>query len=382
MLSFNQSNRSASSHSNSSTAAEPDYYDGSLTIAELVDGVASPAHSQTQKQKQKQPHSFKVGTDYRAPYPASLVECVDYRVPSSPTLVSAFGAVAVVDGAADNAGADYRHPEPVKRGGGSAILNPEPTYITAEEAEMEGEPVYYQASLAGDEEALPPPQKPKYALAWDYATVTQPEWLNAATAPTCADNVWYHGNITREEAEVRLLHARASRSSSDDSNLFLVREKVAGVTFAVSVLSPMPEGGGVGGGANLQSKVETNEITHHLISRAKRTDGTIGSHFLVNSVHRLRECKTLYAVLAELSKPGLPAFASSEKKLPGLPLTECCTRQEGMPVFGASSYKARPRKASGLNGISSPTSRLHQKKHQHRGQLRANPSNAVAAVSG
>ena len=84
-----------------------------------------------------------------------------------------------------------------------------------------------------------------------------------------------------------------------------------------------------------------NEITHHLVARAKRTDGTLGSHYLVNSVHRLRDCKTLFAVLCELSKPGLPAFALAEKKLPGLPLTECATRQKDVQVFAASSYKER-----------------------------------------
>lgn len=373
MLAFHPSNRSSSNHSSDGSApAEPDYYDGTLTVAELVGGVTSPACVS------KKTPAFKVGADYRAAKPHSMVERVDYRVPAAMCggSVTAFGAVDV-----GGHGADYRNPEPVDRnrdGGGAAVINPEQTYMTAESlGNKEDQAIYYQATIAEDGELKP--ETPRYAVEWDYRQFASQQWLSAADAPDPAEHSgcsWYHGNITREEAERRLLRARASSSSRDTSNLFLVREKVAGATFAVSVLSPMP-----GYAADLLAKPEMNEITHHLVARAKRTDGTLGSHYLVNSVHRLRECKTLFAVLCELSKPGLPAFASSEKKLPGLPLTECCVRQQ-QRVFGASSYKAKPRKASGINGVAAAASQLRQPK-QHRSTLRANPiSTLSAAVSG
>lgn len=62
-------------------------------------------------------------------------------------------------------------------------------------------------------------------------------------------------------------------------------------------------------------------MTHHLIERAKRSDGSTGRHFLINGLIRLWECHSLASVLIELSKPAgdaLPELA----ELPGLPLEQ------------------------------------------------------------
>ena len=185
MLSFNQENRTSSANSSEgSMPAEPDYYDGSLTVSELVDGVASPSQ-----------HTFKPsGVDYRTPQNTNpTVEQVDYRVPSAmqDASVSAFGAVDTTDGGAA-AGADYRCPLPVQRRE-SAVLNPEPTYITAESLAAQDvdvdEAVYYQATLAEDE--VLQPQKPRFAMKWDYKQLSTQQYLNPATAPNHTACNWY-----------------------------------------------------------------------------------------------------------------------------------------------------------------------------------------------
>ena len=79
------------------------------------------------------------------------------------------------------------------------------------------------------------------------------------------------------------------------SNVFLLREKDPGRVYALSVLSPMPDEGEY-------ISLDTNSVTHHLIKRAVKTDGTLGTHFVINST-RIRECRTIFAVLAELSRP-------------------------------------------------------------------------------
>jgi hypothetical protein len=65
---------------------------------------------------------------------------------------------------------------------------------------------------------------------------------------------------------------------------------------------------------------------------------------LVNNTHRFTQCKTLYSVLVELSRPGLPAVAAAAAAgrkqlsfagLSGLPLQELCLRPLRTPENGS-----------------------------------------------
>eukprot|EP00039_Didymoeca_costata_P008630 m.114426 g.114426 ORF g.114426 m.114426 type:complete len:369 (-) comp14166_c0_seq1:3512-4618(-) len=136
---------------------------------------------------------------------------------------------------------------------------------------------------------------------------------------------WYH-EISRQEAEERLCKTRATGAASINSNLFLVRPKEESDSYAVSVLSNPEE----------RRNGTTNDITHHLIQRAVKKSGAAGSHFVINNNIRLRNCRTLFAVLWEFSKPDSTRLPELQG-LSGLPLNEYCvvpmTNRESNDVF-------------------------------------------------
>lgn len=163
---------------------------------------------------------------------------------------------------------------------------------------------------------------------WNYRVIDGQEWTDPhACAELLGDKHFYHGNISRAAAEARLVQARVQRLCKATSNVFLLREKDVGKQYALSVLSPQPEEGDY-------ISLDVNSVTHHLIKRAVRSDGTPGTHFTVNAV-RLRECRTIYAVLAELSKPDGERMHEL-RDLPGLPINECCLRPGVAPTAGGS----------------------------------------------
>lgn len=85
---------------------------------------------------------------------------------------------------------------------------------------------------------LAPSAAPRLAVhTWDFRAI---ERAGAHTVDDrLADQPWFHGGLPRLDAEARLIQCRAMGSCEQFSNLFLVREKVPGQTYAVTILSPM-----------------------------------------------------------------------------------------------------------------------------------------------
>ncbi|EDQ86083.1 uncharacterized protein MONBRDRAFT_28545 [Monosiga brevicollis MX1] len=92
------------------------------------------------------------------------------------------------------------------------------------------------------------------------------------TVPPSED--YHHGFITRQVAEQRLT------AFGLQDGTFLIREKQARLVYALSVVSD-------------------GKIQHHIIERAVRKDGTLGSHYILNG-KRLRDCTSLQAVVDRL----------------------------------------------------------------------------------
>lgn len=161
---------------------------------------------------------------------------------------------------------------------------------------------------------------------------------------------WFHGDISRQDAETRLLAGRASPSSEGQSNLFLVRQKRSSTTktgtkvlmYVVSVLAPLAPGTEGPHG-------ETNVVVHHLVSQAAMADGSLGTYFLVNNMFRLRECQSIVSVVLELSQPTpLAGQRLTELPyLPGLPLTEACLLKKGPRTSAASIGSVSSMSATG-----------------------------------
>ena len=137
------------------------------------------------------------------------------------------------------------------------------------------------------------------------------------------NELWFHGSIPRSTAESYLVRTAlpAGYQTDGTTNLFLVREKVAGLAYAISILS----GDGV---------------THHLVNRAVRGTGEPGQHFIINDCTRLPKCTSIAHVLAELSRPDgerLPELAGMR----GLPINRYCKRQ-ATTVTTSDSHYAHP----------------------------------------
>jgi len=114
----------------------------------------------------------------------------------------------------------------------------------------------------------------------------------ASSDPVSAS--WFHGHIDRVEANRRL--RMSARSCGRNTGVFLLREKVHGLAFALSVL-------------------RDGQCEHHLLEKARRRDGSIGNHWVLNDTHRLTLCHTLTDVISLLSV-GLEGLAAHGGTVP------------------------------------------------------------------
>ena len=189
---------------------------------------------------------------------------------------------------------------------------------------------------------------------------------------------WFHGKIGRTRAVEMLYHSTTTHVLPPASNMFLVREKEPGFSYAVSILSPRessefersrdanrtpggndgnPSNGDSGGGkvcgADVQNVYVSGDIpdtpatqgyvyhalTHHLVQRATRRDGTCGRHFILNDTTRLLTCTSIFAVIAEMSLPDAVRLPEL-RDIPGLPLNNICVHPR--PCFSFRAEFAAP----------------------------------------
>lgn len=160
---------------------------------------------------------------------------------------------------------------------------------TARDAPEPGGLPYRTVSVrATNKPGLPSPPSPGAS-----SKVAEPEYSQvrpvrassldgAQTAFKHGKKQWFHGRISREEAERRLC-TTSSRFGERDG-IFLVREKEAAIRYAISVLAD-------------------GKCRHFLVERSVRKDGTHGSHFVLNDKTRLRGCTCIADVVQLLSDP-------------------------------------------------------------------------------
>jgi len=142
---------------------------------------------------------------------------------------------------------------------------------------------------------------------------------------------WLYGKMTREKATAMLQISRNGGSAVLCSNVFLVREKVPNLSYAISLL--VPSSTNTGGSVYLNSSTPSNEyvsmdslsVVHHLVERSTRVDKTPGRHFVFNDEVRMPHCTTIEEVIHELSKPDNTRMAELPASL-GLPLLEACVK--------------------------------------------------------
>ena len=143
---------------------------------------------------------------------------------------------------------------------------------------------------------------------------------------------WLYGSMTREQATSALQVAR--NGSMVLCALFLVREKVPGVSYAISLLAPSslapdrrPRSVYLNSSTPSNDYVSTESLSvvHHLVQRATRVDGTHGRHFVLNDEVRMAHCTTIEEVVQELSLPDDRRMPELPASL-GLPLIEACVK--------------------------------------------------------